>query len=378
MKKRFLSTLLCVAMSLSVFAGCGKTEEPTKEPNVETETTLETEEVEDAVASTNEYLTVDVERAQGIEVGTTYDKEWGTYTVVNSENGLDDVEVQFYGTAFKVKLPQDMGAKFSWNPNEKLVIKNEDGSKLLSLYCSETSMQDKEKDDSYTEEKLRSFWKNSTSEEGYFFHKEWLDENLLSIVFEGNNVYEDTNDNVYGYAIYLIDYEKGICCQFYYTESIDIANKNVARIVADTLELVEQEELDTYKNSVVTLENDGNIDSSYLEKYGLPKDILMFSNDTNVVEENNSLLITTNNISFEKSNEMIKKLVENVDIYEFKNNELVEVTTFSEIPLQESIGYLDLLYKSNDVWNVISFMYYSTGENGTLTCSINPNPSLSF
>ena len=374
MKKRILSTLLCVAMSLSVFVGCGAKEEVSQEPIVETEV----EETEETVASTNEYLTVDVERAKGIEVGTKYDKEWGTYTVVSSENGLDNIEVEFYGTTFKAMVPQDIGAKFSWNPNEKLVIKNDDGSKFLSLLRTKTSMEDKEKDDAYTEDELRSFLENSTKQEGYFFEKKWLDDNKLFIMFEADNVNINTNTPTYGYSIWFIDYEEEMCYQFRYSENTSIANKDVVRTVADSLQIVSKEELETYQNSIVNVDNDGNIDSITLEKYGLPKDVLVLSNDTHVVEEDNYLLITTNNISFEKANEMIKNFVDKVETYKFDNNELVNATDFTEIPLQGSIRYLDLLYKSNDIWNVINFTYSPTGESGTLNCSISPNPNLSF
>ena len=34
-------------------------------------------------------------------------------------------------------------------------------------------MEDKEKDDAYTEDELRSFLENSTKQEGYFFEKKY-------------------------------------------------------------------------------------------------------------------------------------------------------------------------------------------------------------
>ena len=100
MKRKLLCTLLCVTMAFSTLAGCGAKE--TTSTNVvvekeEIETQVENEEstVEEQEVTNNEIIVED-ERPEGAVVGETYTTDWGTYTIVDSVNGLDNIEVEFY------------------------------------------------------------------------------------------------------------------------------------------------------------------------------------------------------------------------------------------------------------------------------------------
>ena len=237
MKKRILCTLLCVAMALGTLAGCGKEETKVETENndvlveVENDTTTTTKEEE----TTNTPI-VEAERPEGMVVGKTNYTDWGSYTVVDSANGLDNIEVEFYGQAFKATVPQDMGA-LSGGMNEKQVdILNANQNKLLKAWFS-LDMEDKAADDAMTEDEWRYYLTGSTYEDKYYFNKEWVNEDLLKVVFEAD-FNAASGKTLHGYAIFYTDYKNGGAFQYFYGEKLDIYNDEVAKLVANSIEMI--------------------------------------------------------------------------------------------------------------------------------------------
>ena len=240
MKKKILCTLLCVSMVLATI-GCGAKEKETTSDNV----VVETEENVENETSTNEEIevenetsdiVVDAERPEGMIVGKTNYTDWGSYTVVDSANGLDNIEVEFYGQAFKATVPQDMGA-LSGGMNEKQIdILNNNQSKLLKAWFS-LDMEDKAANEAMTEDEWRYFLTGSTYEDGYYFSKEWVNEDLLKVVFEAN-FKNGTETEMHGYAAFYVDYKNGGSFQCFYGEEISVYDANVAKIVIDSIEMM--------------------------------------------------------------------------------------------------------------------------------------------
>lgn len=236
MRRKLLCTILCVTMVFSTLIGCGAKENASDNVVVETEEN-ETNIENETNTNTNEDVVVDAERPEGMVVGKTNYTDWGSYTVVDSINGLDNIEVEFYGQAFKATVPQDMGGTSYCDGSKNIEIYNKDESKILKAWYSENSIEDKEKDDKITEEEMKSFLSSSTYEEGYYYSKEWINDNLLKFTFEANRT-TDNGKEYHGYAVFMSDYEKGLCYQFYYGESVDICDMDVVKLVANSLDFL--------------------------------------------------------------------------------------------------------------------------------------------
>ena len=242
MKKKILCTLLCVSMVLATI-GCGAKETTstnvtvnTEDAQEETKETPQEENEESSVEETTNDIIVNDERPESLNVGKTYKLDCGTYSIIDSNNGLDTIKIEFYGQAFKAIVPQDIGALGEGNGSNQVDIANKDQSKLLKSWFS-LDMEDKVADDAMTEDEWRNFLTDSTYEDGYYFSKEWVNDNLLKIVFEAN-FNSASGHNLHGYAVFYTDYENGGSFQYFYGEDINIYNEDVVKLVIDSIEMI--------------------------------------------------------------------------------------------------------------------------------------------
>ena len=370
MKKRILCTLLCVAMALGTLIGCGK-----EETKVETENNDVLVEVENDTTIKEEETKVETERPKGMVVGKTNYTDWGSYTVVDSVNGLDNIEVEFYGQAFKATVPQDMGEISYCDGSKNIEIYNKNESKMLKAWYSKNSIEDKEKDDKITEEEMKSFLSSSTYEEEYYYNKEWINDNLLKFTFEANRI-ADNGKEYHGYAVFMSDYEKGLCYQFYYGETIDICNMDVVKTVANSLDFLPFEELSALNNvSVSNANSDGSLNQDVLDKYGISKDALSLTTDSIIIDSNNILSISTSNLAIDDANKILNNFVSTTEVYDMIGN---KVSSPINLTLQNDIAYQTLYYKSGDIWNEISFSYINIENAQNLNISIKQNASVMF
>ena len=375
MMKRILCTLLCVAMALGTLAGCGKEETKVETENndvlveVENDTTTTTKEEE----TTNTPI-VEAERPEGMVVGKVNYTDWGSYTVVDSANGLDNIEVEFYGQAFKATVPQDMGNLAEGNGSNQVDISNKNQTKLLKAWFS-LDMEDKVADELLTESEWRYFLTDSTYEEGYYFNKEWINEDLLKVVFEAD-FNAASGKTLHGYAVFYTDYKNGGCFQYFYGEDVSIYNDDVAKIVIESIEMMSFEELSALNNvSVSNANSDGSLNQDVLDKYGISKDALSLTADSIITDNNNMLSISTSNLAIDDANKILNNFVSTSEVFDVTGN---KVSSPINLTLQNDIAYQALYYKSGDVWNEISFSYINIENAQNLNISIKQNVTIMF
>lgn len=368
MKKKLICIFLFVAMALGTLSGCGKEETKVETENNDVLVEVEKETTTNKEETTNTPIVKD-ERPELAKVGKTTYMDWGSYTIVDSANGLDDVEVEFYEMTFKATVPQDMGATSEWDEKSLLKLYNKDKSKLLMAWYVPITMDDKAKDDTFTEEEWRSFLVGSYSKDGYSFEKNWITDDILEVSFETNTA-NTKGQEEYGYAVFKMDFAKGFCYQFYYCENLDICNANVVKTVANSFDFLDAEDLTAHTNGVVDLENTGNMSSEYITSYGLTEGALVFPNDTNIVENDNMLTTNTNGVSLEKANEIVNTFINTIEVYDISGTKITG-------PI-DSISYWEGYYKSGDNWNQIAVMFSATDDTGNLSVCIRKNYPINF
>ena len=360
MKKRILSTLLCVTIIATMLVGCGKDVEKaeTNETLVEVE---QKEEVQEETFVESEW------KEENIVLGEIREVDFGRYMVIeqHEENpNLEKYEIEFDGHIFQVSLPKDVGDNIEYNEDKHVLnFFNSDKSKVVSIVYTKGAFNSLTATDE-CEYVMSEIGADTTNEEivvldettykAYQFGKNEVYLNLAYLSCWNIGTEKTYKDKIYENV--------GYNYRLFYGETNDSFNRDTVKTIMESFKFITDKNesilysTDILNKSEMSLVNN-QLDSQTLEKFGLNDMNLIFNENTTIETGTKYISLKINNAT---ENEVRTYLTEISNKVELKG-----IVIFS----------FDLETEINNIVSGVptTYSYSQNGKNYMLMMAMNDN-----